>query len=175
MNRILSAVLFTAVVLVLCARTMSHPASDEETVKNLEMESAKHPGFSDADIAFQKSIMSDKVTFVDPVGHVFEQSPAEFEKVVKEMRAANPNGKTTVEVSDIKVRVSGDTATALIHGTYTASGMKDPSQNVPSTKYIGFDTWQKQAGKWKQLGGAAVSTTAIPPEAYKSAAPGSTN
>jgi hypothetical protein len=175
MNRILSAVLFTAVVLVLSARTLSHPASDDETVKNLEMESSKHPGFSDADIAFQKSLMSEKVTFVDPLGHVYEQSPADFEKVNKEMRAANPDGKISVELSDVKVRVSGDTATALIHGTYTASGMKDPNQNVPGAKYIAFDTWQKQSGKWKQLGGAAVSTTPIPAEAYKTAAPGSTN
>jgi hypothetical protein len=175
MNRVLSAVLFTTVVLVLCARTMSHPQSDDAAVKDLEMESAKHPGYSDADIAFQKSLMSDRVTFVDPLGHIYEQSPAEFEKVMKETRAANPDAKNSVELGEVKVRVSGDTATALIHGTYTSSGMKDPNQNVPGAKYVALDTWQKQSGKWKQLGGAAVSTGPIPPEAYKAPGPGSTN
>ena len=28
------------------------------------------------------------------------------------------------------------------------NGMKDPNANVPGAQYIGFDTWQKQSGKW---------------------------
>jgi ketosteroid isomerase-like protein len=175
MNRILSAVLFTAVVLVLCARTMSHPQSDDATVKNLEMESAKHSSYSDADIAFQKSIMSEHITYVDPLGHIYEQSPADFEKVMKEVRAANPDAKISVDLAEVKVRVAGDTATALLHGTYTSSGMKNPNENVPGAKYVALDTWQKQSGKWKELGGASVSTGPIPAEAYKTPAPGSSN
>ena len=89
------------------------------------------------------------------------------------MRTANPDAKATIEISDIKVRVSGDTATALIHGTYTATGFKDPNANVPGAHYVAIDTWQKQSGKWKLIAGAAVSTGPIPAEAYKTPAPGS--
>jgi hypothetical protein len=175
MNRVLSMLLLSIVALVICARTLSHPQSDEDTIKNLEMEAAKHAAYSDADIAFQKSIMSSHNTFIDPLGHVYEQSPADFEKTALGIRAANPDAKATIVISDFKVRISGDTATALYHATYTSSGFKDPNANVPGAQFVDLDTWQKLAGKWKLLGGAGVSTGPIPAEAYKSPAPGSSN
>ena len=57
MNRLLSLLLVSLLALVVCTRTLSGPTSDEETLKNLEMESAKHPGYSELEITFQKSIL----------------------------------------------------------------------------------------------------------------------
>jgi ketosteroid isomerase-like protein len=172
MNRVISLLLISIFVLVICTRTLSNPPSDEETIKSLEMEAAKHAGFGDPDVTFTKSIMGSHETFIDPLGHVYEQTPADYEKMIVAIRTANPDARATIAISDIKVRVSGDTATALIHGTYTATGFKDPNANVPGAHYVAMDTWQKQSGKWKLLGGAAVSTEPIPAEAYKAPAPG---
>jgi hypothetical protein len=173
MNRVISLLLLSIFALVICTRTLSKPQSDEETLKNLEMDSAKHAGFGESDVAFQKSILGTRSISIDPLGHVYDQTPADMEKMVVGIRTANPDAKAKIDVSDIKVRISGDTATVWYSGTYTATGFKVPNANVPGAHFVAIDTWQKQSGKWKLLGGAAVSTEPIPPEAYKTPAPGS--
>ena len=175
MNRLFSLLIVSLFTFVICTRTSSMPTSDEETLKNLEMEAGKHSGFSDADVAFQKSIQGPHVISIDPLGHVYDQSPAEYEKMVVGIRTANPDAKASVDIHDIKVRISGDTATVTYAGTYTASGFKDPNANVPGAHFVVVDTWQKQSGKWKLISGAAVSTEPIPAEAYKTPAPGASN
>jgi len=153
-----------------CVQTPSKPPSDEETLKNLEIEAAKHSGFSDADIAFQKGIAGTRVFFTDPVGHLYDQTPADFEKMMVGTRTSNPDAKVSEEIQDIKVSISGDTAIVTYRETYTSSGFKDPNANTSAAHYVEIDTWQKQAGKWKILAGAAVSTEPIPPAAYKAPA-----
>ena len=175
MNRLFSLLLISLFTLVICTRTLSMPTSDEETLKNLEMEAAKHSGFSDADVAFQKSILGPRVVSIDPLGHIYDQSPADYEKMIVGIRTANPDAKASTDIHDVKVRISGDTATVTYGGTYTASGFKDPNANVPGAHFVVVDTWQKQSGKWKLISGAAVSTEPIPAEAYKMPAPGASN
>jgi len=173
MNRLLSLLLVSLLALVVCTRILSRPTSDEETLKNLEMESAKHPGYSETDVTFQKSLQGEHFVFVDPLGHVYDQTPSEFEKMAIGIRTQNPDVKVKMDIGDIKVHVSGDAATVTYSGTYTATGFKDPNANVPGTHFVEVDTWQKQSGKWKFLAGAGVSTEPIPAEAYKAPAPGS--
>jgi Domain of unknown function (DUF4440) len=175
MNRLFTLLLVSLFTLVICSRTLSRPTSDEETLKNLEMESAKHAGFGESDVTFQKTILGARCISIDPLGHVYDQTPADYEKMIVGIRTTNPEAKATIEISNIKVRISGDTATALYHGIYTATGFKDPNANVPGAHFVTIDTWQKQSGQWKIIGGAAVSTEPIPAEAYKQPAPGSTN
>ena len=175
MNRLFSLLIISLFTFVICTRTSSMPTSDEETLKNLEMEAAKHSGFSDADVAFQKSILGPRVVSIDPLGHVYDQSQADYEKMIVGIRTANPDAKASTDIHDVKVRISGDTATVTYAGTYTASGFKDPNANVPGAHFVSIDTWQKQSGKWKLIAGAAVSTEPIPAEAYKMPAPGAAN
>ena len=175
MNRLFSLLLISVFALVICMRTSSKPPSDEETLKNLEMEGAKHPGYSDADIAFQKSTMGTRVISIDPLGHVYDQTPADLEKMEVGIRTSNPDAKASMEIHDIKVSISGDTAVVTFRGTYTSTGFKDPNANVPGAHFVSVDTWQKQSGKWKLIAGAAVSTEPIPAEAYKMPAPGASN
>ena len=116
MNRLFSLLLISLFTLVICPRTSSMPTSDEETLKNLEMEAAKHSGFSDADVAFQKSILGPRVISIDPLGHVYDQSPADYEKMIVGIRTANPDAKASTDIHDVKVRISGDTATVTYGG-----------------------------------------------------------
>jgi hypothetical protein len=167
MNRLFSLVLITVFALVICVRSLSKPPSDEETLKNLEMEAAKHAGFSDPDIAFQKSIFGSRVTSIGYLGHISDQTPAAFEKFIVRIRTANPAAKVSVDISDIRVTISGDTAAVTYQGTSTSSGFKDPNQNIPARHFVSLDTWQKQSGEWKVIAGAAVPTEPIPAEAYK--------
>src|SRR5438034_11323311 len=103
MNSLFSFLLCSLFTLVICPRTSSMPTSDEETLKNLEMEAAKHSGFSDADVAFQKSILGPRVISIDPLGHVYDQSPADYEKMIVGIRTANPDAKASTDIHDVKV------------------------------------------------------------------------
>jgi ketosteroid isomerase-like protein len=168
MNRRISLLLLATLTVAICTtRTWSQQASDEETLKKLEVEGAKHAGMSDADIAFGKSTSAAHVVTVDPLGHVSDQTPADVEKMTVSMRKADPDVKATIEIQDIKVRISGDTAVVTYSGVYNATGHKDARFDVPSTKFVAVDTWQKQSGKWKVLAQAFVSTEPIPSDVYK--------
>ncbi|MGA7060630.1 MAG: hypothetical protein WBY69_05405, partial [Candidatus Acidiferrales bacterium] len=62
-------------------RVWPQSTADEEALKKLELDAAKHGGTSDADIAFDKSISSAHVVSIDPLGHVADQTPADLEKM----------------------------------------------------------------------------------------------
>jgi ketosteroid isomerase-like protein len=168
MNRPISALFLSLLMLVICTtRTSSQATSDEETLKKLETEGAKHAGTSDADVAFARNVNAAHVITVDPLGHVSDQTPGDIEKMLLGMRKADPGVKASVEIQDIKVRISGDTAIVTYSGTYNATGHKDPRYDVPNAKFVAVDTWQKQSGQWKQLAQAFVATDQIPAEVYK--------
>jgi ketosteroid isomerase-like protein len=168
MKRLLSLLLLSLLTLVIyTTRTSSQSTSDEETLKKLEIEGAKHAGMSDADIAFGKSIDAEHVVSVDPLGHVSDQTPGDLEKMSLGIRKADPDIKASIEIQDIKVRISGDTAIVTYSGTYNATGHKDARYDVPSAKFVAVDTWQKRSGQWKILAQAIVATEPIPSEAYK--------
>jgi ketosteroid isomerase-like protein len=168
MNRLFSVLFLSALVLVFGPiRTSSQSTSDEETLKKLETEGATHAGTSDADIAFGKKVNSEHMVTVDPLGHVSDQTPAELEKMTVGMRKADPDVKTSIEVHDIKVRISGDTAIVTYAGTYNTTGHKDTRYDVPNAKFVAVDTWQKRSGQWKILAQAFVATDPIPSDVYK--------
>ncbi len=83
------------------------------------------------------------------------------------MRKADPDVKSSVEIQDIKVRISGNTAIVTYSGIYNTTGHKDARYDVPNAKFVAVDTWQKQSGQWKILAQAFVATDQIPSEAYK--------
>jgi ketosteroid isomerase-like protein len=168
MNRLFSVLFLSSLVLVFGPiRTSSQSTSDEETLKKLEIEGATHAGTSDADIAFGKKIEGEHVVSVDPLGHVSDQTPADVEKMSLGMRKADPDVKASIEIHEIKVRISGDTAIVTYAGTYNATGHKDARYDVPNAKFVAVDTWQKQSGKWKLLAQAIVATDPIPSDVYK--------
>ena len=167
MKRLLSLLLLSLLAFVICATRTSSQSSDEETLKKLEIEGAKHAGTSDADIAFGKSVNAEHVITVDPLGHVSDQTPGDVEKMTLGIRKADPGVKASVEIQDIKVRISGDTAIVTYSGTYNATGHKDARYDVPNAKFVAVDTWQKRSGQWKVLAQAFVATDQIPAEVYK--------
>jgi hypothetical protein len=78
MNRLLSLLCLPLLPVVISPTQTSSQSSDEETLKKLEIEGAKHAGTSDADIAFGKKVNSEHVVSVDPLGHVSDQTPADM-------------------------------------------------------------------------------------------------
>jgi ketosteroid isomerase-like protein len=168
MKQLLSLLCLPLLLVMICpTQTLSQSASDEETLKKLEIEGAKHAGTSDADIAFGKKVNSEHVVTVDPLGHVSDQTPGDVEKMTVGIRKADPDIKASIEIQDIKVRISGDTAIVTYSGTYNATGHKDARYDVPNAKFVAVDTWQKQSGKWKILAQTFVATEPIPSEVYK--------
>ena len=74
MNRLFTLLLLSTLTVVMCTtRSWSQQTSDEETLKKLELEGAKHAGISDADIAFAKNNNAAHVITVDPLGHVADR------------------------------------------------------------------------------------------------------
>jgi len=168
MNRLITLLLLSTLTVVMyTTRSWPQQTSDEETLKKLELEGAKHAGMSDADIAFLKSTNAAHVITVDPLGHVVDQTPADVEKMSLGMRKADPDVKASVEIQDIRVRISGDTAIVTYAGIYNATGHKDARYDVPNAKFVAVDTWQKQSGKWKILAQTFVATEPIPSDVYK--------
>jgi ketosteroid isomerase-like protein len=161
------SLLLLAVLAFLVSRSFSKPASDEETLRTLETEWTKHINNTEADVAFQKSIVATHSTIVDVFGNIHDQTPVDLEKMAAESKAANPDAKASVEIKDMKVHIYGDTATVTYAGNFTSSGMKDSNMNVTAAPFSSIDVWQKQSGKWKFIAGANVSTQPIPAEAYK--------
>ena len=169
MKRLLSLLLLSLLTVVICTtRTSSQSPSDEETLKKLVIERAKHAGNSDADIAFGKSIWAEHTVTVDALGHLTDQTPGDIEKMSLANRKADPDVKLSAETRDIKVRISGDTAIVTASVTYSETGHKDARYDVPSTdKIVTVATWQKRSGQWKLLAEAFVATEPIPAEYYK--------
>src|SRR6202049_5396755 len=104
-----SLILFVVVGL-LVSRSFSKAASDEETLRTLETEWTKHINNTEADVAFQRSILASHFTGIDVFGNIHDQTPADMEKMGAASKAANPDAKFSVEIKDMKVRISGDTA-----------------------------------------------------------------
>lgn len=132
MNRFISLMSLSMLTVVCATRTWSQQRSDEETLKKLELEGAKHAGTSDADIAYKKSNSAAHVIELDPLGHVMDQTPADVEKMGVRMREDDPDAKASVEISDIKVRISGDTAIVTYSGILNETGHKDARSSRPT-------------------------------------------
>jgi len=169
MKRLLSLLLLSLLTAVICTtRTSSPSTSDEETLKKLTIERAKHAGMSDADIAFRKSIDAEHVVTVDGLGRVSDQTPGDIEKMSLGIRKADPGVKASAEIRDIKVRISGDTAIVTASVTYNETGHKDARYDEgPNVKLVAVGAWQKRSGQWKLLAEAFVATEPIPAEVYK--------
>jgi ketosteroid isomerase-like protein len=154
----LVALLTLSVAVVVAGVVVARPApapSDEETLKNLELEWHKVVFLSDAHIAFAKANFASRTILVTPPGQIDDQTIAEVEKDAVEFKAANPNAKVTSDIHDIAVHLYGDTAIVTYSSTMRFSGFKMPAMDA-TIQTVRLDTWQKQSGKWKFLAGASV-------------------
>jgi hypothetical protein len=157
MRRLVMLLALSAAVVVagvVAARPAPAP-SDEETLKNLELEWYKVAFVSDAHIAFAKANFASRTILVTPPGQIDDQTIAEVEKDALEFRAAHPDAKVTSVIRDIVVHLYGDTAIVTYSSTMTFSGFKPPAMSG-TFQGVRMDTWQKQSGKWKFVAGASV-------------------
>ena len=95
MTRFVAASLLMMLLLGICAiRTSAQSASDEGTLKKLEIDRPQYTGTTDADISFRKRVSSRRVTSIDPLGHVADSTPEETEKAACALRTVDPNVET---------------------------------------------------------------------------------
>jgi hypothetical protein len=88
--------------------TYSAPTSDEETLKNLEMESSKYSNSTQKDADFLKGIMGPEFVILYPQGTSSVLTPSNVDKEFSKYNAAEPDGKYIWVYSDVKARVFGD-------------------------------------------------------------------
>jgi len=101
-KRIFFLMLCLLILAIGTTRVWPQSTADEEALKKLELDAAKHGGTSDADITFEKSISSAHVESIDPLGHVLDQTPEDLEKMELGMRKSDPDVKVTLEIHDPK-------------------------------------------------------------------------
>lgn len=153
--------LFTGVL------TRSTPPSDEETLKNLELEWSKCSNYTQKDADCFKNVMGPKLVVISPNGLLIEFTKNNIDAIYSKWLAENPNAKNVYDYSDIKVSVFGDTAIVTYSQKTTMVGYSNPKFNG-SVEMSVVDTWQKESGKWKVLVSANVSRHPMPPEVYQS-------
>ena len=157
--------LFVLLGLLTGVLARSTPPSDEETLKNLELEWSKCSNYTQKDADCFKGVMGPQLVIVYPTGFLAEVTKDNIDGIYSKVLAENPKGKSSYEYSDIKVRVFGDTGIVTYSQKTTSAGYSDPKMNG-SLEMSVVDTWQKQSGKWKVLVSANVSRHSIPPEQY---------
>jgi hypothetical protein len=146
--------------------TYSAPTSDEETLKNLEMESSKYSNYTQKDADFLKGIMGPEFVILFPQGTLSVLTPSNVDKEFSKNNAAEPDGKYIWVFSDVKARVFRDVGIVSYKQNTTGTGFKNPDYNI-SIEMSVVDTWQKQSGKWKLLSSANVSRHQLPESLYK--------
>lgn len=144
----------------------STPPSDEETLKNLELERSKCSNYTQKDADCFKAIMGPNLVIVDPLGGVTEYTKENIDGIYSKIHAENPNAKSTFEYSGISARVFGDTGIVTYKQKTTSAGYSNPQFNLTIEMPV-VDTWHKESGKWKALVSANVSRHSIPAELYK--------
>jgi ketosteroid isomerase-like protein len=146
--------------------THSAPASDEETLKNLEMEWSKYSNNTPKDADFLKGIMGPEFVTLFPHGAISVVTPSNVDAEFSKFNAAEPDGKFVYVYTDVKARVFGDVGIVTYKQKSTGTGFKNPDYNISIETSV-VDTWQKQSGKWKVLSSANVPRHQLPQALYK--------
>jgi hypothetical protein len=138
-------------------------SEDEKTIRKLEQEWPSHIGLTQADIDFQKRIMTDKMITIDNVGHIIVYSGKDIDALAK----ADPDVKSSGETTNLKIYFYGpDTAIATYNVHFIQTGHKDKKYNS-DLELSCLDVWKKLNGEWKALAGSNTSTKPVLPEMYK--------
>jgi ketosteroid isomerase-like protein len=169
MKRIVYGLLVLVAFVCGVSRALSSP-TDAETIRNLETEWAKHVGFTETDVAFQKTILGPHAVYLDVFGRLNEAMDADLEKIAGAARIANAHSQISVQIRNVKVRISGDTAIVTYAGSFAASGLNENYWNTSVVPFTCIDIWQKQSGTWKFIAGADVPTRPISADVYKASA-----
>lgn len=135
--------LFVIALFAGLARTMAQSGAKADAVAavtKLENDGVKADLTNDS--AFYQKVLAEDWTGGDSEGTWFSKAE------VLKMAADTKNNKTNSEtLSDLKVRVYGDTAVATYKDTYDMLMM---GKHRAST-VIGTDTFVKMSGEWKQV------------------------
>jgi ketosteroid isomerase-like protein len=136
MNRKLVVSVVASIILLAALGTFAAAQSTEDQIKKLETERAA--SIVKGDVAALAEQTSDDYTLINMYGAVSTKT-----QMVDGFKSGQ-NKLTKDEVSDMKVRVYGDTA--VVTGKVSAAGMmggKDATGDVMFTR-----VWVKKAGKW---------------------------
>ena len=151
------------VMTLISGAAFAQTPEDEKIIRKLEQEWPSHIGFTQADIDFQKRIMTDKMITIDNVGHIIVYSGKDIDALAK----ADPDVKSSGETTNLKIYFYGpDTAIATYNVHFIQTGHKDKKYDS-DLELSCLDVWKKLNGQWKALAGSNTSTKPVPPEMYK--------
>jgi ketosteroid isomerase-like protein len=136
--------LLMLVLVVPVARSQKSEGDAVAEITRLEQESVKSDLANDR--SFSDKYLADDFTAGDSFGE-WETK----QSILKDMSDPHNNKTTKEEMSDLKVRVYGNTAIATYKETYDSLYHGEPRART----IIVTETWVKQGGKWKEVAGHA--------------------
>ena len=132
--------LLTLILVVSVARSQKSEGDAVAEIARLEQESVKSDLANDR--SFSDNYLADNFTAGDSFGE-WETK----QSILKDMSDPQHNQTTKEEMSDLKVRVYGNTAVATYRETYdTLYHGATRSRTIIVT-----ETWVEQGGKWKEV------------------------
>ena len=139
-------------------------ADDVRTLKQIEVDWAKHTGNDPASIRFADQHIADSSTTVGMAGAIHHFARSEF---LNGMKMMPPTLKTTLQISDVNVYLYGDTAIVTLHEQYTHSGEKVGAFNLANQPVTVTDTFIKRNGRWQAVAGVMTSRAPLPKAFYQ--------
>ena len=131
-----------AALLVLGSATVMNAATSDDVSKELQAAEKKWAaGAVKQDVTFMQSLVTDDYTMTNPVGQVVPG------KVLLEKIKDGSFKVESLDYTDMKVRVYGDTAVVLGH--LTCKGTWEG--NDVAGEYVFTDTFSKIDGHWREV------------------------
>jgi hypothetical protein len=158
-----------AIGLLVLASTAVAQDADKQKLIEIENEFAANPNPGPQSAAVAKKYVYDgPVNQLTTLGRVGALPKARIVELSSAPDPSDPNVKSSVKLSDLKVDIYGTTALVSYKQTSTDTGHKDPALNV--TVHLGcLDTFVKTNGSWYVVGGGCASDSPMPQSVWDAA------
>jgi hypothetical protein len=160
----ISTIAFPIIGIVLLLLPLAGVAqeTDKQKLIAIEKDFAANPNPGAESVAVDKKYLYDgSLNQVTGTGRIGTLTKAQIIELSAKPNPADPNAKSTVEVSDFHVDIYGDTALVSYKLTGTDTGHKDEALNT-SDHYGCMDTFVKRKGNWYAIGNACAPSDPLP-------------
>ena len=167
----LSTIVFriVSVVLLLFPLVTIAQETDKQKLIDMEKDFAAHPnGGPETAALYKKYLYDGSLNQVTGMGRTGSLTKAQIIEPSAKPNPADPDAKSTIEISDLHVDIYGDTALVRYKLTGTDTGHKDAALNT-TDHYGCMDTFIKRKGNWYAIGNACAPSDPLPQSEWDAA------
>jgi len=167
----ISSIAFAIIGIVLLLLPLAGVAqeTDKQKLIAIEKEFAANPNPGTESVAVDKKYLYDgSLNQVTGMGRTGSLTKAQIIELSAKPNPADPDAKSTIEISDLHVDIYGDTALVRYKLTGTDTGHKDAALNA-TDHYGCMDTFIKRKGNWYAIGNACAPSDPLPQSEWDAA------